>query len=406
MKDAFHGSAHPAHGPATAARGSTATLVHPYRGSSAASPRHGTARTAPVWIRRAGAHCVDRLPAIALEVDAPWAAIPCWSGRASRWVYSTVTTAYLQRYDTHVRPVMPNNPVSLKSVVAVAKARASFAEHATGRNCRPTNARLAEMTELSVRTVQRASTALRLLGVATEVMRGRQRTRDERFASWRVGDKGRGWASVWALHDCRIQSLSPHPGGSKLELKNSPKSLLTTTTRRQAAGSRAATRRSSPEIRALALANKWVADQQSPPWARRYHTGTPWARILAGPARHCWTPRDVNTLIRDWVATGHWVPEDPHKPIGLLGAMLTAHGDLANRPSAYEVARESEELAQARARVAAQLAERDEHRRAREAGRAALSGPGHRAAREALRDIAERARRRRRHDDPDAGGDR
>ena len=405
MKDAFHGSAHPAHGLVTTSRGSTPTIVHPYRGSSRSSRRRGTARTAPVWIQRAGAHCVDRVPRIALDVDAAWAAIPCWSGRAQRWAQSTVPTAYLLHYNTVVRPAMPHNPISLKTLVAVAAARASFAQHRTGRSCRPTNARLAQMTGLSVRTVQRASTALRLLGVATEVIRGRQRTRTERFASWRVGDKGRGWASVWALHDCRIQSLSPHPEGSHFHLQTSSKSTLTTTHRRQAAGSSAAARRPSPESRALALANKWVLNQQSPPWARRYRTGTPWARVLAGPARHGWTPRDLNTLIRDWVGTGHWLPECPHKPIGLLGAMLAAHGDLDNRPAAYEVARELEELAQARARITAQLAARETNRQAREAGRAALSGPGRQAARKALDHIRERARRRR-DENPDAGGSR
>ena len=403
MKDAFHGSAHPAHGLVTTARGST--LVHPYRGSSRFSPRRGTARTAPVWIQRAGAHCYDRLPRIVLEVDAAWAAIPCWSGRARRWARSTVPTAYLLHYNTHVRPAMPNNPISLKTLVAVAEARASFADHRTGRNCRPTNARLAEVTGLSVRTVQRASTALRLLGVATEVVRGRQRTRAERFASWRVGDKGRGWASVWALHDCRIQSLSSHPRGSQLDPQTSSKSLITTQNRRQIAGSSAATRRPSPDTRALALANKWIGSEQSPPWARRYRTGTPWARVLAGPAEHDWTPRDVNTLISDWVGTGHWLPESPHKPIGLLGAMLAAHGDLDNRPSAHEVAREREELDRARARIAAQVAARDTNRAAREAGRAALSGSGREAASKALRDIRERARRRR-YENPDADGSR
>jgi hypothetical protein len=348
---------------------------------------------------------LDRLPRIVLEVDAAWAAIPCWSGRARRWAQSTVPTAYLLRYDSDVRPAMPNNPVSLKTLVAVAEARAAFADHRTGRNCRPTNDRLAEITGLSVRTVQRASTSLRLLGVATEVMRGRQRTRAERFASWRVGDKGRGWASVWALHDGRIQSLSSHPVGSQFNLKTSPQSPLTTLTRRQSAGSSAATRRPSPDNRATALANKWIASEQSPPWARRYRTGTPWTRILAGPARHGWTPRDVNTLIRDWVGTGHWIPDSPHKPIGLLGAILAAHGDLHNRPSADEVAREQEEAAQARARITAQLAARDANRRARAAGRAALSGPGREAARQALQDIRARARRRR-HGNPDADGAR
>jgi hypothetical protein len=316
-----------------------------------------------------------------------------------------VPTAYTLRYDTDVRPAMPNNPVSLKTLVAVAEARASFADHRTGRNCRPTNARLAEITGLSVRTVQRASTALRLLGVATEVMRGRQRTKAERFASWRVGDKGRGWASVWALHDGRIQLLSSHPEGSQFSPKTPSQSLLTTGSRRQSAGSSAATRRHSPDHRAIALANNWIVSEQSPPWARRYRTGTPWARILAGPARHGWTPRDVNTLIRDWVGTGHWIPDSPHKPIGLLGAMLAAHGDLHNRPSAYEVAREQEEAAQARARITAQLTAREATRRARAAGRAALSGPGREAARQALQDIRARALRRR-YDNPDADGAR
>ncbi len=104
----------------------------------------------------------------------------------------------------------------------MAEARAAFADHRTGRNCRPTNARLAAITGLSVRTVQRASTALRLLGVATEVMRGRQRTRAERFASWRVGDRGRGWASVWALHDSRIHIAVTPSRRVSLSQKNLP----------------------------------------------------------------------------------------------------------------------------------------------------------------------------------------
>lgn len=105
------------------------------------------------------------------------------------------------RYDTHVRPVLGANQVSRTAILTVAAARAGYAEYGTGRGSRPSNERLAADTGYSVRTVQRADTALRLLGVATEVLRGRQRTRTERLASWRVGDKGRGWASVWALHD-------------------------------------------------------------------------------------------------------------------------------------------------------------------------------------------------------------
>ncbi len=117
--------------------------------------------------------------------------------------------------------------------------------------------------------------------------------------------------------------------------------------------------------------------------------------MLTGAARHGWTPRDINQLITDWIGTGHWIPESPHKPIGLLGAILAAHGNLAERPAALDEAREREELAAARERLAKQLAERETNRAAREAGRAALSGPGREAARQALEQIAERARRRR-----------
>jgi hypothetical protein len=126
---------------------------------------------------------------------------------------------------------------------------------------------------------------------------------------------------------------------------------------------------------------------------------------LAKPAAHGWTPRDVNALISDWAGTGHWLPESPYKPIGLLGAMLAAHGDLDNRPAAYDVAREQQELALARARVAEQIAARQADREAREAGRAALSGLGHEAARRALAEIQERAKRRR-YENPDHGGRR
>lgn len=394
MKDAFHGSAHPSSGLVGAHRGDTTTLIRPYRGSSRRSPRRGAAHTAPTWIRRAGGHCFDRDPRIVLDVDAAWAAIPCWSGRARRWAQQTVPAAYALHYDTRVRPAMPNNPISLKALVAVAEARASFADHRTGRHCRPSNERLAGVTGLSVRTVQRASTALRLLGVATEVMRGRQRTRSERLASWRVGDRGRGWASVWALHDSRLPWLSPHPEGSHLVLQNSPNPVLTTSPRKTS-GSSAATRRTGPDPRALALANRWIRDEQSPPWARRYRTATPWAGVLTRAAQHQWTVRDVNQLVRDWIGTGHWVPDSPHKPIGLLGAMMAAHGNFDERPAAYDVAREEAELAEARQRVANQLAEREDNRRARIAGRAALSGDGREAARRALSEVAERARRRR-----------
>lgn len=405
MEDAFHGSARTAHGLPTARRGHSDITVRPYWGSSKHTPLRGTARTAPKWIQRAaGGHGIGRRPNIVLEIDAPWGAIPCWSGRAQRWVQETVPAAFHDRYDTHVRPAMPNNPVSLKSLLAVAKARASFAEHRTGRHCRPTNDRLAQLTGLSVRTVQRASTALRLLGVATEVMRGRQRTRHERLASWRVGDRGRGWASVWALHDSRVIVLSPHPGGSLSLSKNSLKSVLTTPGRKT--GGSVAARRRSLDTKALNLANQWVHDEHSPSWARRYRTGTPWVHVLKQAAHHGWTPRDLNQLLTEWVGTGHWLPESPHKPIGLMGRILAMHGNYQARPTALDEAREQEELMLARERVRQQSAKRAAAEMSRQAGRAALTGPGRDAVRRALAEIVERNHRRSGIDGGDESGTR
>ncbi|OBJ84741.1 hypothetical protein [Mycobacterium asiaticum] len=67
-----------------------------------------------------------------------------------------------------------------------------------------------------------------------------------------------------------------------------------------------------------------------------------WSRILAIPARHGWTPNDLNQLTRDWCGAGHWNPDRPYKPIGLLGALLAWHGheNLGQRPAIYDEARE------------------------------------------------------------------
>lgn len=96
--------------------------------------------------------------------------VACWTGRSAHWVHVTVAIAFDLRYKA-IRPQMCNGGVSRAALLAIAAARARHADFQTGRNCRPTNARLAELTGFSVRQVQRADEALRLLGVATEVLR-------------------------------------------------------------------------------------------------------------------------------------------------------------------------------------------------------------------------------------------
>jgi hypothetical protein len=416
LEDSSHGSAYPSAVLDDAHRDLSNRHLRPlsYRGCTSLRPRRGVVCTRPVWSARlAGIGVGHRRgrtaqPAIVLELEErAWAGVPCWSGRAERWASFTVPIAYDLRYDTRVRPVLGANQVSRTAVLAVAAARAAYAEYHTGRGSRPSNERLAADTGYSVRTVQRADTALRLLGVATEILRGRQRTRTERLASWRVGDRGRGWASVWALHDDAQlarhlgtrQLLSPHPEGSSFSYPPSRREMVTTgANSRPAGGGRGARRRECPDEGGCRLAIRWRADSHAPPWARR-HTPAAWAALLAGPARHGWTARDLNQLVRDWIGVKGSLPDHPHKPIGLLGAMLTWHGadNLADRPAAADDAREAEQLAAHRAHLAAQATERADAQRARASARAALGGPGHTAAREAAAAVAARALARRTH---------
>lgn len=361
------------------------------------------ARTGPRARALLEANCRAIAAVIALDLgDAPYAGIPCWTGRLDRWARWTVPLAYDLRYDTDARPHMGANQIGRRALLRIAEARARYADYRTGRNCRPSNQRLAADTGYDTRTIKRANTVLRLLGVATEILRGRQRTRAERFASWRVGDKARGWASVWALHDNPqlnrlTQQLSPHPQGGPVRDRPVRKDVVTTHSRRRTgAGNRGAMRRSSPDQKGLALAIAWRADHHAPPWSRR-HSANAWAAMLAGPAAHGWTPRDLNQLITDWLGVGHWIADSPHKPIGLLGAILAWYGaeNVAQRPAAADEAREAAELAAHQARLAAQRARDGAKTSVRDAARAALTGPGHAAVVAALARAQRRSAQRR-----------
>lgn len=365
----------------------------PYRGSSPFNRVRGIARTAPAealrFLCRQKTARAKRARAVKLELpEGIWNRVPAWDS-AQGWLEG-IPLAYGRHYVTRVAPVMGCNPVSLKAIVAVAVARAVFADGDTGRNCRPTIKTLMKITGYSERTVQRADQALLLLGVATEVMRGRLRTLDERQASYRSKDSGQGWASVWALHPTRFPNpLSPHLPAGESGFKPPVKRLVTTAPRRQAVAETAAARRRDKNAAGARLAREWIGTEDSPPWANRYRTPYAWASNLQAAASHGWTARDINQAIRDF-AGARWLAEHPNKPIALLGAILKWHGDLSVRPAAVEEARDAQELAEARARIVAAQAELDRNQRARRDGQAALSGTG-RA--EALRIAAAVARR-------------
>jgi len=120
--------------------------------------------------------------------DNPFGGIACWGGTQA-WVELHVPDVYRRGYLATVLPELRatrGGGVSLCAVKLVALAMAQAAEHGTGRGSRLTVATLMARTGLGESTVQRARTALRLLGVATEVFRGRLRTYAERMASART----------------------------------------------------------------------------------------------------------------------------------------------------------------------------------------------------------------------------
>lgn len=381
----------------------------PYQGCSASLRRRGTIRTTPIAdvldIRR-GRRMADReIPApsqfvnLEMEPDAH-AGIACWSGGPTRWAHVTVACAYDQGY-AQIRKQM-TAPVSKRTVVAIAAEMARFADRSTGRNCRPSVATLATRTGFSERTIQRARECLRLLGVATEVLRGRQRTYVERMASWRMGDRYRGWTSVWVLHDNQqvnrvIHILTPHLERSQVSTQKSPfKRLVTTHAGAEGARQGVATRRRSIDQAGQRLARQWRAHRKAPPWARKHSTAA-WAAVLAAPARAKWTAEDLNGAVSDWLAGGHRIPDSPRRPIGLIGAILaayTAHNELSVRPSAYAEAAAAAAAAEREEAARQRELERRAHAEGREIGREALHGPGRAQVAAALAAIAQRRGRR------------
>ncbi len=342
--------------------------------------------------------------------DNPFGGIACWGG-AQAWVEIHVPDVYRRGYLATVLPELRTTRgggVSLRAVKLVALAMAQAGGHSTGRGSRLTVGTIMARTGLGESTVQRARTALRLLGVATEVFRGRLRTYTERMASWRVGDRARGWASVWALHPptpvdktrivCAGQTLmAPHPRRGLFSLESSSPERVTT---RKTVESGAAPRRSTktkrrklslPDPRGAVLASRWLRDGRTPGWARK-HTPTGWAAALAEPAQYGWNAEDLNAVITEW-ATDTGVAPAPAIPVAFLRWLLQRH-DLAFSPTLLDHARRDQERLAAQERRDAAAQELVRSAEARAMARADLHGPGRRLAGEVLDQVSRAAAER------------
>lgn len=404
--------------------GPARTIRRRYCGSSPARPRYGIARTpraipghlfghqchslTPTFINALGGReaACRRYCQVKLELgDGAYGGIAHWGGE-QQWVEIEVREAYKHLYPI-IRPALcrirGGGGVALKTLLKVAAAMAAAADHKTGQNSRLKNDTLMERTGYCKSTVQRAKLALKMLGVATEVLRGRLRRRSERLGSWRVGDKSRGWASVWALHPRKpvdktrrsdggsIKMAPHHPWGHLLSLP-SLREVLTT---KGSVDKRAAPRRpeTKEEIERAALIRKgallaarWLGHPQTPAWARR-HTARGWARALADAAAHGWTADDLNTTLADW-ARERRIAANPTTPIAFMRWLMKSQ-DLQFPPHLLaQIALEQERAAQERR--AAQL----EAERGRYADAADVDSPGRRAARSIVRRASIAARHR------------
>lgn len=277
---------------------------------------------------------------------------PAWWG-AEDWTQLEVPAAVWAHRD-----VCRAHHVDPDTVIAIARGMAGYADHRTGRDCRPTNARLVALLRVSLSTVQRARRVLKALGLVVELVRGRSvMTRAERLQAWRRGSSHRRVAAEFALcsrRGRRIRSWSsarpverdtpPSALGDNGYLARSSSSLRTTTGTRKAAprptaARRGATNRVDPRSRRLAEA------------ARRrlgWLTGVSARRITPALARFAWagwTEDDVVLAVQEALGARGWlVPSELAQPAAYLAALLRPL-DPEERPTVLEEhRRESERL--------------------------------------------------------------
>jgi hypothetical protein len=268
---------------------------------------------------------------------------PAWWS-AEDWIEAEVRGAVDERLDLcrahHVDP---------DTVLAVARGMASFADFRTGRDCRPTNARLVALLRVSLSTVQRARRVLKDLGLIVELVRGRSiMTRTERLTVWERGSSHRHLAAEFALCSHRDR---PHRRPPAVERDTPPSAspetacLTKSTTslqatpepRRGAPHPAPSPNRPPPRRPRAAPATRRLADgvQRRLPWL----TGVSPRRLTPSLHRFAqagWTPRDVDRAVTDALATRGWrLPRTLTQPAAYLAHLLRAL-DPADRPGALD----------------------------------------------------------------------
>jgi hypothetical protein len=119
--------------------------------------------------------------------------------------------------DAEGAALLRQHHVARDTALKVAQGHAAHADFRTGRDCRPTNARLVEVCQMSLSTVQRARRVLEGLQLVRRLIQGRSiMTRAERLQAWRRGSSHRAIAATFAL--CSRKRRAARSGGPRLGL--------------------------------------------------------------------------------------------------------------------------------------------------------------------------------------------
>jgi hypothetical protein len=271
------------------------------------------------------------------------ARLPSWWS-ATDWLDVEVRSALAERRD-----LCRTHHVDPDTVLSVARGMAYFADHRTGRDCRPTNTRLVELVRVSLSTVQRARRVLKALGLVVELIAGRSvMTRSERLAAWRRGSSHRRIAATFALCSRRrrrhprlrvVERDTPPSATAGNSLTHHRKTHLQATTETTRAASRPADTKKGPR----------PGRRRPDPATRRLVEGTRgrlrWlsrvsvlrlAPTLHRFAQAGWSSRDIDRAVTDALATRGWrLPRTLRQPAAYLAHLLRAL-DPADRPGALD----------------------------------------------------------------------
>lgn len=247
-----------------------------------------------------------------LPADRPVGPIPCWRSRDA-WLLAVSLASHGPR----AAKIMARR-VSRRALMAVARADAAAADHATGRWVATANATVARITGLCERTVQYARATLAHLGLCRIVATGRYLTTAERrTATATHGGRQVRAASTRVLTMPRtIVCALPGKGHHYRKVQ-----FLDGTQRTR----RRVRRPATPEEKPLWLQKLAAHLDQHLPWlVRNHHIGRLCQALTALGIDEHWQSADLDALLDAMNRRNRHLgldmpcPDDQHNPLGLF----------------------------------------------------------------------------------------